>query len=128
MKHLKTFTDDRGALTLLEVGQDVPFTVARVFWIHRVPQGQMRGGHAHKQLYQYIAAVSGSLDVCLNDGSGETVYHLDSPAEGLLLPPGVWKILRNFSPDAVALVLASQPYQPEDCIETYEEFLHYIQQ
>ena len=53
MERLKTFTDKRGSLTLLEVGQDIPFEVARVFWIHNVPEGQERGQHANTELSEW---------------------------------------------------------------------------
>lgn len=126
MKHLKSFTDNRGVLTLLEVGQDVPFAVERVFWIQNVPQGQTRGGHAHKELYEYVVAISGSLSICVDNGEEEKVYHLSPSTTGLLLSPGVWKVLRDFSADAIVLVLASHPYSPDDCLASYEDFLHYI--
>ena len=70
MERLKTFTDKRGSLTLLEVGQDIPFEVARVFWIHNVPEGQERGQHANTELSEYLVAVSGSFDIWTEDETG----------------------------------------------------------
>ena len=118
MERLKTFTDKRGSLTLLEVGQDIPFEVARVYWIYDVPQGEERGKHANRVSYQYLVAVSGSIDVCLEDVNGRKYYHLDSKSEGLLVPPATWNELSNFSSDAVLMVLASHSY----CQQTYIVF------
>lgn len=126
MERLKTFTDERGSLTLLEVGQEVPFTVARVYWIYDVPQGQDRGKHANRISYQYLVAVNGSIDVCLEDINGRRQYHLTSKSEGLLVPPATWNELSNFSSDAVLMVLASHPYCRETYINSYEEFLDFI--
>ena len=113
MERLKTFTDKRGSLTLLEVGQDIPFEVARVFWIHNVPEGQERGQH-------------GSFDIWTEDETGRKYYHLSSPSEGLLIPPGMRKVMSNFSSDAVVLVLASHPYCLDNYINSYDDFLEYI--
>ena len=126
MERLKTFTDKRGSLTLLEVGQDIPFPVERVFWIHNVPEGQERGQHANTELSEYLVAVSGSFDIWTEDITGRKHYHLSSPSEGLLIPPGMWKVMSNFSPDAVVLVLASHPYCLDNYINAYDEFLEFI--
>lgn len=128
MKHLKTFTDKRGSLTLLEVGQDIPFPIERVYWIYDVPREQERGKHANRVSYQYLVAVSGCLDVCLEDANGRRHYHLTSKSEGLLVPPATWNELSNFSPDAVLIVLASHPYNQETYINSYEEFLDFIKE
>ena len=126
MDSLKTFTDERGTLTLLEVGREVPFTVERVYWIYNVPEGQERGKHANRISYQYLIAVNGSIDVCLEDVNGKRHYHLTSKSEGLLVPPATWNELSNFSSDAVLMVLASHPYRPETYLNSHEEFIEFI--
>ena len=126
MERLKTFTDKRGSLTLLEFEKQVPFTVTRVYWIYDVPQGEERGKHANRLSYQYLIAIHGSVDVCLEDVNGRRTYHLTSKSEGLLVPPATWNELSNFSSDAVLLVFASHVYCPETYINSYEEFLDFI--
>ncbi|MBC8592221.1 WxcM-like domain-containing protein [Oscillospiraceae bacterium N12] len=126
MDYLKTFTDKRGSLTLLEFEKQVPFTVTRVYWIYDVPQGEERGKHANRLSYQYLIAIHGSVDVCLEDVNGRRTYHLTSKSEGLLVPPATWNELSNFSSDAVLLVFASHVYCPETYINSYEEFLDFI--
>ena len=126
MDKLKTFTDERGNLTLIEGGNDIPFPIARVYWIYDVPTGEERGKHANKISYQYLIAVNGSVDICLEDKNGRTLYHLDSKDKGLLVPPETWNELTNFSSDAVLLVLASHSYNPDTYINSHEEFLNYI--
>ena len=126
MDYLKTFTDKRGSLTLLEFEKQVPFTVTRVYWIYDVPQGEERGKHANRLYFQYLIAILGSVDVCLEDVNGRRTYHLTSKSEGLLVPPATWNELSNFSSDAVLLVFASHVYCPETYINSYEEFLDFI--
>ena len=126
MEKLKTFTDNRGSLTIAEEGIDVPFRIQRVYWIHGVPEGEERGKHSNKVSSEFVVAVSGSVDITLENINGRTTYHLDAKDKGLLIPPDTWDEIRNFSPDAVLLVLASHSYDESTYIHSYDEFLKHI--
>ena len=126
MDRLKTFTDSRGSLTIVERGIDVPFDIQRVYWIHSVPPGEERGRHSNTVSAEYVVAVSGSVEITLEDYDGRRTYRLDAKDKGLLIPPDTWDEIKNFSPDAVLLVLASHGYNPDTYINSYEEFLNYI--
>ncbi|MBR6805230.1 MAG: WxcM-like domain-containing protein [Bacteroidaceae bacterium] len=118
----------KGNLTEVENGKIAGFDTERVFFIYDIPGGASRGGHAHKTLRELIIAASGSFDVYINDGTREKTIHLNRPSQALLLSAGVWEELRNFSSGAVALVLASEHYAPEDYIRNFDEFIEYKQQ
>ena len=118
----------KGNLTEVENGKIAGFDTERVFFIYDIPGGASRGGHAHKTLRELIIAASGSFDVYINDGTRERTFHLNRPSQALLLSTGVWEELRNFSSGAVALVLASEHYAPEDYIRNFDEFIEYKQQ
>ena len=126
MDRLKTFTDSRGSLTIAEVGIDVPFNIQRVYWIHSVPPGEERGKHSNKVSWEYVVAVSGRVEITLETRSGRQTYLLDSKDKGLIIPPDTWDEIRNFSPDAVLLVLASHKYDESTYIHSYKEFLKQI--
>lgn len=126
MDKLKTFTDSRGSLTIVEEGHEVPFSIQRVYWIHSVPKGEERGKHSNKVSSEYVIAVSGSVEITLEDKNGRRTYRLDAKDKGLLIPPDTWDEIRNFSPDAVLLVLASHSYDETTYINSYDEFLQYI--
>lgn len=126
MDKLKTFTDSRGSLTIVEEGHEVPFSIQRVYWIHSVPEGEERGKHSNKVSSEYVIAVSGSVEITLEDKNGRHTYRLDAKDKGLLIPPDTWDEIRNFSPDAVLLVLASHSYDETTYINSYDEFLQYI--
>ena len=126
MDKLKTHTDNRGSLTIVEEGHEVPFKIQRVYWIHSVPQGQERGKHSNKVSSEYVIAVNGSVEITLEDKNGRKTYQLDAKDKGLLIPPDTWDEIRNFSPDAVLLVLASHSYDEATYIHSYEEFLKHI--
>lgn len=122
MDHLITHTDARGSLTIVEAQKDFPFSVDRVYWLHSVPKGAERGYHASRSCYEYLVAMSGSVEIVLEDKEGRRNYLLSKKDEGLIVPPYTWIELKNFSADAVLLVLASDGYQPESYINDYLEF------
>ena len=115
----------KGDICVVENGQTVPFNTKRLYYLYDVPGGVSRGGHAHKGLYQLIFAASGSFTVTLDDGCTKRSYTLNRPYRGLLVKPGIWRELDDFSSGSVCLVLASEKYDEADYIRTYDEFLEY---
>ena len=111
-----------GNLTVVENGVNLPFEVKRVYYLYDVPGGEVRGGHAHYELEQYIIAASGSLDVILDDGNNRKRVNLNRPNFALHIVPGLWRELDNFSSGSITLVLASQEYNEKDYIRHYEHF------
>lgn len=116
-------TRRRGNLTVVENGVTLPFNVRRVFYLYDVPGGHGRGGHAHREQSQLIVAASGSFSVTLDDGGVKRTFLLNHPYQGLLVTPGIWNTLEDFSSGAVCMVLASGKYDEADYIRSYEEFL-----
>ncbi|EMQ94865.1 hypothetical protein D778_00225 [Xanthomarina gelatinilytica] len=112
----------RGNLSVIEK-DCIPFSVKRVYYLYDVPSNAYRGGHAHKNLYQFLIALSGSFDVVLDDGNQKTKITLNKPNKGLLIPNGIWRELENFSSGSVCLVLASEEYDESDYIRNYKEFV-----
>lgn len=119
----KHHSDRQGNLSVVENGLTVPFAVKRAFYLYDVPGGESRGGHAHKELYQFMVAASGSFTVTLDDGIIKRSFLLNRPYQGLLVKPGIWSSLEDFSSGAVCLVLASEVYDEADYIRDYDEFL-----
>ncbi len=115
--------DSRGNLSFVEGGNHIPFDIRRVYYLYDVPGGAERGSHAHKNLQQFIVAMSGSFDVVLNDGKTEKNFHLNRSHFGLYVAPMMWRDLRNFSSGAVCMVLASERYDEADYIRDHEDFL-----
>ena len=101
----------------------VPFPIRRVYYVHSVPAGAERGGHAHRTLEEVLVAVTGSFDLVLHDGRRSAMIHLDRPNVGVDIPRYSWRELKNFSSRAVCLVLASLPYEESDYIRDFEEFV-----
>ncbi len=119
---LPKVTDARGNLTFIEESKHIPFAIKRVYYLYDVPGGESRGGHAHKQLQQFIIAASGSFDVIVDDGFKKKRFSLNRSYYGLYLPTMIWRELENFSSGSVCLVLASDLYNREDYIYDYEIF------
>lgn len=113
---------NRGALSVIE--KDIlPFDFKRIYYLYDVPSTAIRGGHAHKELYQFLLPLSGSFDVRLNDGNNSKVFTLNKPNKGLLLCPGIWRELENFSSGAVCMVVASEVYIEADYIRDFNNFI-----
>jgi dTDP-4-dehydrorhamnose 3,5-epimerase-like enzyme len=112
-----------GQITPVQSGLDVPFDIARVYYLYDIPGGETRGGHAHLELQQLIVSVMGSFDVLLDDGREKRLVTLNRAYQGLLMPRMIWRELLNFSSGAVCLVLASLPYDEADYIRDYPQFL-----
>lgn len=100
----------------------MPFKVKRVYWIYDVPGGEKRGGHAFKETWECIVALSGSFDVLLHDGTKEFRYPLNRSYYGVLIPKMMWRTLENFSTNSLALIAASTKYSVEDYIYDIEVF------
>ena len=113
----------KGNLTVIENSTTVPFNIKRIYYLYDIPGGESRGGHAHKELRQLLVAASGCFDVTLDDGNVKRTFTLNRPYQGLLIVPGIWRELTNFSSGAVCLVLASDYYSEKDYIRDYETFL-----
>lgn len=116
---------EKGNITVIENNAIIPFATERVYYLYDVPGGEERGGHAHKDLYQLIIAAGGSFDVELDDGTNKNVITLNRPYNGLLIKPGIWRELRNFSSGSTCLVLASHIYDEADYIRNYNDYLNY---
>lgn len=114
-----------GNITAINNGKEVRFDVKRVYYLYDIPGGEGRGGHAHRELQQFIIAASGSFDLTLDDGKTKRTFHLNRPYHGVLVPPGLWRELNNFSSGSICLVLASKLYDGNDYIRYYDEFLNY---
>lgn len=116
----------RGNLTVGQVPDGLPFQPQRYFITYGIPSGQTRGRHAHRSCAQFLICAHGQCRVRVDDGLAQQDIRLDRPTLGVLVPPMVWAVEDNHSEDSTLLVLASQPYEPNDYIRDYAEFLTMI--
>ena len=116
-----------GNITIVEGQTHIPFDVRRIYYLYDIPGGEDRGGHAHKELHQLIVAASGSFNVLLDDGQNKKIVTLNRPDYGLMVVPGIWRELFEFSSGAICLVLASQKYDQADYIRSYDQFVDFRQ-
>lgn len=110
---LKTFTDARGNLTVIE--KSIPFDIKRIFYIYSV-DNSTRGGHRHKKTIQAAICLQGLCNINNNDGTSKEVFVLDNPHKCLILEPKDWHTMDNFSPNAILMVLASEYFDQNDYI------------
>lgn len=110
---LKTFTDSRGNLTVIE--KVIPFDIKRVFYIYGVDDSK-RGGHRHHKTIQAAICIKGSCTIFNSNGKKEELFELDQPNKCLILLPEDWHTMYNFSKDAILMVFASEYFDAADYI------------
>lgn len=110
----------------IEISNDIniPFKIKRVYYLYDIKDDSIRGEHAHKELYQVLIGLNGQLKIKIDDGRNKKLFNLKNPNQGLLIVPGIWRTLSEFSHGSICLVLASELYQENDYIRDYNEFLH----
>ena len=118
--------DSRGALTFIEEGHDIPFSIKRIYYIYNTNLNVRRGGHAHKSLKQYLVCISGCCKVLLEDISGRKIIELKKPNEGLYVENMVWHEMYDSREGTVLLAIASDYYDENDYIRRYEDFQNII--
>jgi hypothetical protein len=124
--NLPKIEDDRGNLSFIEEENHIPFKIRRVYWIYDVPGGEFRGSHAFKESEEFIVALSGSFDIILHNGKEERKFSMNRSYYGLYISELHFRRLENFSTNSLALILASTPYNVNDYIRDFDEFLAFI--
>lgn len=122
---LPKFLDERGNLSFAQNNTQIPFEIKRTYWIYDVPGGEERGGHAERENEELIIAMSGSFDITVDDGKQKKTFTLNRSYYGLYIPKGIWRDISNFSTNSLALEFGSIPYDANDYIRDYNEFLAY---
>lgn len=119
--------DERGHLVIVEGMKDIPFDIKRIFYIYGSDATVVRGQHANRKSEFVLINVAGTSKVKVKDGKGnEAVFSLNRPHTGIYLPKMVWKDMYDFSEDSVLLCLASEHYDAQEYIRTYEEFVEIV--
>lgn len=120
---LPKILDKRGNLSFFENPNQLPFQIARIYWIYDVPGGETRGSHAFREQQEFIVALSGSFDVILNDGEKDFKFSLNRSYYGLYIPKMYWRKIENFSTNSLALIVSDKSFNEDDYIRNYEEYL-----
>lgn len=115
-----------GNLSVVESSRDLPFSVKRIYYIHGLNHDVSRGFHAHRDLYQFMVAMHGSLELHLEGPAGTFSFKLSNPEEGVLIPPAYWREMHKLGPDTVIMVMASSDYNESDYIRDYDEFKEWL--
>lgn len=123
---LPKFLDARGNLSFAEQLVHIPFEIRRTYWLYDVPGGIARGGHAEKNNEELIIALSGAFEIVIDDGVKSKTFVLNRSYYGLYIPKGLWREIKEFSTNAVALEFGSIPYSADDYIRDYSLYLDYI--
>ena len=122
---IRNVSNQLGFLGFVE-NVDLPFNVKRVYFISDVPKGVIRGQHGHRHLKQFLVALKGSFEIRVINLDGENIYKLNTKTQGLYIPSNSWRELKNFTQDAICLVLASDQYDENDYYYNLNDFIDLI--
>ncbi|MBQ9211009.1 MAG: FdtA/QdtA family cupin domain-containing protein [Clostridia bacterium] len=122
---IKQNVEADGTLFVMEQGREVPFPIQRIFFVSRVAPGASRGDHATKETRLILFPVAGECDVVVDNGTEQETYHMDDPAQGLMIAPMIWRSMRHFTPDCVMMAVCDRPFAPGN--ETYDDYSAYLQ-
>jgi len=114
--------DEDGYVLVAQAEAQVPFDIRRLFVLHRLPEGAVRGHHAHRAQHQFLIMLAGRCEAVIDDGARRTTLSLDDPTRALYLPPMLWLELGGFTSGSVCAVLTSGDYDPADYVRDRAEF------
>ena len=120
---LPKILDARGNLSFVEQKNHIPFEIKRTYWIYDVPGGENRGGHAYVANQEFVVALSGAFDVVVDDGDKTKTFTLNRSYYGLYIPAGLWRSMKNFSTNSLALEFGSVHFSEDDYVRDYYEYL-----
>ena len=121
-------TVDAGEISIFEADKDIPFSIKRIYYISKVPQGIKRGFHAHRNLKQLLFCPFGKINITLDDGKNREEIILDDPSIGIMIEKPIWRELLWLKKDSVLCVAASEYYNTSDYIRDYEEFKRFLEE
>jgi dTDP-4-dehydrorhamnose 3,5-epimerase-like enzyme len=126
LMNFKQLGDDRGKLVVMEGNKDIPFEIARIFYIYGSQEGIVRGQHANRRSEFILVNVHGTSKVKVDYGNSKEVFELNEPYTALFIPRMVWKDMYDFSNDSVLLVLSNEKYDANEYIRDYNQYLNEI--
>lgn len=115
-----SFKHESGDLSVFDF-DSLPMTPKRIFSVYKVPEGFIRGNHAHHTCEQILICMKGELTVKLDDGFKTREVILVSPKKILYIPALIWCEI-HFSVDSSLLVIANKKYHALDYIHDYDAF------
>ncbi len=122
---IRNYPDVNGNLAFVEGNKDLPFPIARVFFVYGVHPGDIRGQHAHRECHQFLICVHGAVTVTCDDGENKKTFELNTPLAGLHIPPSIWAEQRYASSETMLMVLADRLFDEKDYIRDYGAYRTY---
>lgn len=120
----KKIKDARGNLIPIE-HNELPFKIKRTYILNSMPKNAERAGHAHKKLNQILFCLSGKIKIKYSNLKKNKSLILSDKTKAVWMKPGVWREIINLSKNTVVMVLASDKFNENDYIRSYNDFIKY---
>jgi hypothetical protein len=119
---LPRYSRDDGEVVVAQVAAQVAFPIARVFTV-TAPLDALRGEHAHIRCTQFMLCVHGAVEIVCDDGREKSTFHLNRNNLALCVPPAIWNNIFFRHDESVVMVLCDRPFEEDDYLRDYSEFL-----
>ena len=121
---IKKIGSGSGELVIIDQANGVPFEPKRFFYAKGMHKGDKRGGHAHKELEQFLWVIRGKFRVSLiARDSTEINMTIQNDSIGIYVPPMTWVEYWAEQEESICGVAASASYAEEDYIRNYNDFI-----
>lgn len=122
--HSRALSEDpyRGKFVTWDRPGLIPFKVTRANYMFDVPDGAVRGYHAHQVVNELCVCLQGAMTVTVEDATGHKSMRISSPTEAALIVPPCWILLHDFDPGTILLVYCSHDFTPGEVIRHRKTF------
>ena len=116
----RVHTEHDGSLGVIEFA-DTPFQPQRFFWLSGIDPETTRASHAHHKCHQLLMCLAGEMTASITTATGVRKDFRLRLGDMVHLEPLMWLDLTLFTTDGVLGVMASEPYDPGEYINDFEE-------
>jgi hypothetical protein len=64
----------------------------------------------------------GGVTLTVSDGERSEAFPMEAFGKAVVLGPGLWRVMSDFSADCILMVLADREYDEMDYIRDFDEF------
>jgi len=118
IKLQKKYNNKKGYLVSLE-DYELDIEFKRIFWISGlkdVSKNDERGNHGHANADELIIVLRGSCHLYTNGPDGNYEFILNNDEESLYLPKNNILVMKEFSDDALLLVICNVNFRNDEII------------
>lgn len=113
-------------LSFMEGGQDIPFSIDRLYCVYE-SEGNKQCGFDAREHGQYILFCPyGEITVLVDDGQQREAIMLNDPSTGLILGSNMWREITWRQKNSVLCIAAHGHYDKEYLCSDYSAYMDFV--